>query len=93
MSTDYPLSRPTSSISAASTVNAVIASVPAATSVLNAHNIDTCCGGSVTLAEAAARAHVDLPALITLLTTKEGNVVRTGQDVALPAATCACGCR
>ncbi len=36
---------------------------PRALAVLQAHGIDHCCGGHLTLAEAAAAAGADLPAL------------------------------
>lgn len=93
MSTESGILGTTSSITAASTVDAVIAEVPAATAILNAHNIDTCCGGRASLGEAAAHAHVDLPALVTLLAASERAVVPAAPAVSPPAKACSCGCR
>jgi iron-sulfur cluster repair protein YtfE (RIC family) len=52
-----------SPIDPACTIDALIARQPGTIFVLNAFGIDTCCGGSDTIAEAAAYAHVD-PALL-----------------------------
>ena len=62
------------------TVDAVIATTPGAVPVLNAHNIDTCCGGRKSIGEAAAHAHVDPAVLI-------------GALQAAPAKSCGCGCK
>jgi regulator of cell morphogenesis and NO signaling len=40
-------------------VNETIARFPETTAVFNAHGIDTCCGGSLSVEEAARRAQVD----------------------------------
>ena len=93
MSTETDIPRTTSPITAASTVDAVIAAVPAATAILNAHNIDTCCGGRASLGDAAAHAHVELPALITLLTAGEHDGAAAAVEASPPAKSCSCGCR
>ncbi|MEO8336361.1 MAG: DUF542 domain-containing protein [bacterium] len=64
-------------ISTEDTVDAIIASTPNATAVLNQFNIDTCCGGHVSIGEVAAHAHVDPSTLID----------------ALQAKRCGCGCK
>lgn len=51
-------------IDASTTVNEVLRSWPAAAEVLNRYALDMCCGGSLTLSQAAAAAGADLPALI-----------------------------
>ncbi len=52
------------SITADDTVNDIIARHPATVAVFNAHGIDACCGGAVSVAEAAARDGADLAALL-----------------------------
>jgi len=49
------------------TVDDVVHVDPALSRVLNAHGIDTCCGGSATLAEAAHVRSIDLDALLAAL--------------------------
>ncbi|MCZ7625652.1 MAG: DUF542 domain-containing protein [Candidatus Methylomirabilis sp.] len=49
------------------TVDDVVHADPALSRVLNAHGIDTCCGGSATLAEAAHVRGIDLDALLGAL--------------------------
>lgn len=49
------------------TVNEVLELQPDAGAVLNDHGLDTCCGGSLTLAESCADAAVDLGALLAEL--------------------------
>jgi len=51
-------------ITPASTIDDVIARHPSSIFVLNTFGIDTCCGGSDSIAQAAAYAHVDLAALL-----------------------------
>jgi len=75
------------------TVDAVIARSSAATSILNASNIDTCCGGRASLGEAALQAHADLPALIALLAAVPPASAPLASDAAQPAKSCGCGCR
>ena len=55
------------SIPAALTVNALPREMPAAAAVLNRLGIDTCCGGSLSLAEAAASAGLPLAQLLAAL--------------------------
>ncbi len=93
MSTDSHLSCETAWITADCTVDAVIARVPAATSILNAYDIDTCCGGRASLGEAAVRAHVDPLFLIGLLAAAPHDVVPVTSDVSLPVTSCSCGCK
>lgn len=56
-----------SSISPAITVNDLLREVPAAAALLNRLGVDTCCGGSLTLAEAAASIGIPLPQLLAAL--------------------------
>lgn len=58
------------SIDPAWTINEIIRRSPAADSVLRRHGFDSCCGGSLTLAEAAGRHGVDLGALLSALRTE-----------------------
>lgn len=51
----------------ATTVDDVVHTDPALSRVLNAHGIDTCCGGSATLAEAAHVRDIDLGELLANL--------------------------
>lgn len=51
----------------ATTVDDVVHTNPALSRVLNAHGIDTCCGGSATLAEAAHVRGIDLGKLLAAL--------------------------
>ncbi len=93
MPTDSRTSCETAWITTDCTIDAVIAKVPAATAILNAHNIDTCCGGRASLGEAAVHAHVDPLVLIGLLSVALHDVVPSTSDSARPARTCACGCK
>jgi regulator of cell morphogenesis and NO signaling len=54
----------TAPVDPALTVNDVLARWPAMLPLLNAFGIDTCCGGSDTLPDAARRADVPLPVLL-----------------------------
>ena len=49
------------------TVNQAIQRVPASVAVFGELGIDTCCGGALTLPEAAARRGVPLPELLKAL--------------------------
>ena len=49
------------------TVNDLLREAPAAALVLNQFGIDTCCGGSLSLAEAAASVGLPLPTLLASL--------------------------
>ena len=92
MSPDALTSCGTASITADCTVDAVIAKLPAATAILNAHNIDTCCGGRASLGDAAALAHVDPVALIGLLEAAARDVTPTSPGAPLRVKSCSCGC-
>lgn len=83
----------TSSITTDCTVDAVIATTPAAVAVLNAYRIDTCCGGHATIGDAAAHAHVD-PAVVidALQAARRSNVPETAHVLPL-VKSCGCGCR
>ena len=93
MTTDSRTSCETAWITTDCTVDAVIAKVPAATAILNAHNIDTCCGGRASLGDAALRAHVDPLVLIGLLAAEPHDVGPVTSDAALPVKSCGCGCK
>jgi iron-sulfur cluster repair protein YtfE (RIC family) len=54
-------------ISKADVVNDVIAAMPRTIGVFNDHGIDACCGGAVTIREAAERDGADLYALMRAL--------------------------
>lgn len=49
------------------TVNDLLRQTPAAAAVLNRLGIDTCCGGSLSLAEAAASVGIPLSQLLAAL--------------------------
>ena len=93
MTTDSRTSCETAWITTDCTVDAVIAKVPAATAILNAHNIDTCCGGRASLGAAAAHAHVDPSVLIGLLAATPREIGAVASDAAPPAKPCKCGCK
>ncbi|HEY0970718.1 MAG TPA: DUF542 domain-containing protein [Gemmatimonadales bacterium] len=48
-------------------VNEIIARHPETTSVFNAHGVDTCCGGNLSVQEAAKRENVDASVLCDAL--------------------------
>lgn len=54
-------------ITAEWTVNDVLRHFPEAAPVLNRFGIDTCCGGSLPLSEAAATAGIEAEALVAAL--------------------------
>jgi len=93
MTTDSRTSCETAWITTDCTVDAVIAKVPAATAILNAHNIDTCCGGRASLGEAAVHAHVDPLVLIGMLAAAPHDVVPVTSGVSRPVKSCSCGCK
>ena len=73
----------------ATTVDDVVHTNPALSRVLNAHGIDTCCGGSATLAEAAHVRGIDLGELLANL-NREGKPHQRSDSVATePASRCA----
>jgi iron-sulfur cluster repair protein YtfE (RIC family) len=49
-------------------VNETIARYPETLSVFNSHGVDTCCGGTLSVHEAAERERVDASALCDALT-------------------------
>jgi iron-sulfur cluster repair protein YtfE (RIC family) len=49
------------------TVNETIRRFPRTVAVFNAHGIDSCCGGALPVAEAAARHRIDLAELLEAL--------------------------
>jgi regulator of cell morphogenesis and NO signaling len=49
------------------TINTVVQRYPAALGVFNARGLDTCCGGALTLADAAGRHGLDLAELLAAL--------------------------
>ena len=55
------------SLSAAITVNDLLRETPAAAAVLNRLGIDTCCGGSLSLADAAQSVGMPLAQLLAAL--------------------------
>ena len=55
------------SLSAALTVNDLLRLTPASAAILNRLGIDTCCGGALSLAEAAASVGMTLSELLAAL--------------------------
>lgn len=82
-----------SAITVTCTVDALIAKSPVAVAVLNDFGIDTCCGGTVAIGDAAAHARVD-PAIVigALEAALRDGTVPTPRAVA-PLTSCNCGCR
>ncbi len=80
-------------ISSATTVDEVIHGNPALVRVFAAHGVDTCCGGTATLAEAARTRGIRVEVLLQALTGADG-LTRQAQPSAAPvgpiAATAAC---
>ena len=93
MTQDSHTAHETNWITTDCTVDEVIAQVPSATAILNAHNIDTCCGGRASLGEAAVRAHVDPLVLVGMLAAAPHDVVPVTPGNSLPVKTCGCGCK
>lgn len=71
------------------TVDDVVHADPALSRVLNAHGIDTCCGGSATLAEAAHVRGIDLGELLTALNRAGEPRERPAGVVTEPVRPCA----
>jgi len=71
------------------TVDDVVHADPALSRVLNAHGIDTCCGGSATLAEAAHVRGIDLGELLTALNRAGAPRERPVAVAAEPVRPCA----
>lgn len=63
------MANPTPTIDTAATVNEILAKYPAAVSVFIDFGIDCCCGGDVSLPEAARRDGADLAQLVAALDT------------------------
>jgi regulator of cell morphogenesis and NO signaling len=57
----------TTNIDIASTVNEIVAQYPDTIAVFNRFGIDSCCGGGVTMADAARRDGTDPDALLAAL--------------------------
>lgn len=81
----------TTAITAECTVEAVIARSPSAIAILNAHNIDTCCGGRATIGVAALHAHVDVSELVALLQAAPARAETSTPDAVPAAKSCNCG--
>jgi regulator of cell morphogenesis and NO signaling len=62
----------TSPIHADLTLNAIVERYPATLEVFQRFGLDTCCGGALTLATAAARHNLDLPTLLAALQERTG---------------------
>lgn len=73
----------------ATTVDDVVHADPALSRVLNAHGIDTCCGGSATLAEAAHVRGIDLSELLTALNRAGAPREHTAAVTPEPVRPCA----
>ena len=71
-------------------VNQLIQQHPSVLSFLAAAGVDTCCGGDLSLEEAARRAGADLDKLVAGLETEA--VGRAGAAVDRNAPICSCGC-
>ena len=81
------------SVTADCTVDAVLKKSPTAQAVLDRYGIDTCCGGSASLRDAALHAHLDPDLVVSALNAVPG-VAPIAPLRALPQATsCGCGCR
>ncbi|MDE2059701.1 MAG: DUF542 domain-containing protein [candidate division NC10 bacterium] len=72
----------------AATVDDVVHANPALSRILNTHGIDTCCGGSATLAEAAHVRNIDLDELLTAL--NRAGAPRERSAAVAPAAVHPC---
>ena len=81
-----------SSITADCSVDAVMRKSPTAQAVLDRFGIDTCCGGSASLREAALHAHLD-PALVLEAITAPQPVAVVAPRTLPQATSCGCGCR
>ncbi len=54
-------------IAVTSTVNELLAQYPSTAAILNAYGVDTCCGGTLSLRDAASDAGADLTTLLAML--------------------------
>jgi regulator of cell morphogenesis and NO signaling len=59
-------------IAATDTINAIVARYPAALPILQRFGLDTCCGGALPLATAAAHHALDVRALLEALRREQG---------------------
>ena len=59
-------------ISPERTINEVVQSHPRVLPILNGYGLDTCCGGPLSLSEAARRHNVDLDELLSALERAAG---------------------
>jgi regulator of cell morphogenesis and NO signaling len=66
------MARDTQTIAAGDVVNDVVGQHPAALPVLNRYGLDTCCGGALSLDEAARHHDLDLAALLADLNAAAG---------------------
>ena len=83
-----------SSITADCSVDAAMRKSPTAQAVLDRFGIDTCCGGSASLRDAALHAHQDPAIVLEALNATQPNAVESVAPRTLPQATsCGCGCR
>lgn len=82
-----------SSISADCTVDATVKKSPSAQAVLDRYGIDTCCGGSASLREAALHAHLDPDVVVASLNAAPDDVTTTASRALPQATSCGCGHR
>ncbi len=82
------------SITADCSVDAVMRKSPAAQAVLDRFGIDTCCGGTASLRDAALHAHLDPAMVLDALNAPPPAAAANAAPRILPQATsCGCGCR
>ena len=72
------------------TVSQLIQQHPSALPFLTAAGVDTCCGGALSLEEAARQAGADLDNLVARLETEAAGP--TGAAADRSPAACSCGC-
>jgi iron-sulfur cluster repair protein YtfE (RIC family) len=76
-------------LTAECTVNAAVAKTPTALQVFREYGIDTCCGGGLRIADAAALASVSAEVVLDALTPRSPDL---GDVAAVRTASCGCGC-
>jgi iron-sulfur cluster repair protein YtfE (RIC family) len=82
-----------SAITADCTLDAAMRKSPSAAAVFDHYNIDSCCGGTSSVRDAALHAHVDPEVLVGALNAAP-SVAQVEIPRSLPqAASCGCGCR
>ncbi|MDB4908546.1 MAG: hypothetical protein JWO05_3330 [Gemmatimonadetes bacterium] len=74
-----------------STVDEVTANSLAARSILSGFNIDVCCGGPATIADASAKARVDPVVLLALLAAAPRDESPKATASLRPVTSCKCG--